>query len=75
MTQSAVSKQLLALEALAGVPLFVRTPYGLSTTEAGRIYVVEARIALGAMENAALRVAALGSSPNAIKLHILPIMG
>jgi LysR family transcriptional regulator, glycine cleavage system transcriptional activator len=47
MTQSAVSKQLLALEALAGVPLFVRTPYGLSTTEAGRIYVVEARIALG----------------------------
>ncbi|MBA8877627.1 LysR substrate-binding domain-containing protein [Phyllobacterium myrsinacearum] len=75
MTQSAVSKQLLALEALAGVPLFIRTPYGLSATEAGRIYVVEARIALGAMENAALRVAALGSSPNAIKLHILPIMG
>lgn len=75
MTQSAVSKQLLALEQLAGLPLFIRTPYGLSTTEAGRIYVTEARAALGAMENAVLRVAALGSSPNAIKLHILPIMG
>jgi LysR family transcriptional regulator, glycine cleavage system transcriptional activator len=75
MTQSAVSKQLLTLEQLAGVPLFMRTPYGLSTTEAGRIYVTEARTALGAMENAVLRVAVLGSSPNAIKLHILPIMG
>lgn len=75
MTQSAVSKQLLTLEQRAGVPLFVRKPYGLSTTEAGRIYVTEARTALGAMENAVLRVSALGSSPNAIKLHILPIMG
>lgn len=75
MTQSAVSKQLQALEQLAGTALFTRTPYGLSTTEAGRIYVTEARIALGALENATLRVAALGSSPNAIKLHILPIMG
>jgi LysR family glycine cleavage system transcriptional activator len=75
MTQSAVSKQLQALEQLAATTLFTRTPYGLSTTEAGRIYVTEARIALGALENATLRVAALGSSPNAIKLHILPIMG
>lgn len=75
MTQSAVSKQLQALEQLAGTTLFTRTPYGLSTTEAGRIYVTEARVALGALENATLRVAALGSLPNAIKLHILPIMG
>jgi len=75
MTQSAVSKQLQALEQFAGTTLFTRTPYGLSTTEAGRIYVTEARVALGALENATLRIAALGSSPNAIKLHILPIMG
>ncbi|MEP7452927.1 LysR substrate-binding domain-containing protein [Phyllobacterium sp. SB3] len=75
MTQSAVSKQLQSLEQLAGTVLFTRTPYGLSATEAGRIYVNEARVALGALENATLRIAALGSSPNAIKLHILPIMG
>ncbi|MCX8278706.1 LysR substrate-binding domain-containing protein [Phyllobacterium sp. 0TCS1.6C] len=75
MTQSAVSKQLLALEDMAGAALFRRTPYGLSPTEAGRIYISEARTALGALENATLRIAALGSSPNAIKLHILPIMG
>ncbi|MGH6859083.1 MAG: LysR substrate-binding domain-containing protein [Phyllobacterium sp.] len=75
MTQSAVSKQLLSLEKFAGAALFKRTPYGLSTTEVGRIYVTEARTALGALENASLRAAALGSSPNAIKLHILPIMG
>lgn len=75
MTQSAVSKQLQTLEQMAGTALFTRTPYGLSATEAGRIYVAEARVALGALENATLRIAALGSSPNAIKLHILPIMG
>jgi DNA-binding transcriptional LysR family regulator len=75
LTQSAVSKQLRSLEEIAGTPLFARTGRGLVPTEAGRIYVAQARIALGALETAAGRIAALRGSPNAIRLHVLPILG
>lgn len=75
LTQSAVSKQLRSLEEIAGLPLFTRTGRGLVPTEAGRIYVDQARIALGALETAAGRIAALRGSPNAVRLHVLPILG
>jgi len=75
LTQSAVSKQLKSIEELAGTPLFHRTSRGLSPTEAGLIYIEQARIALGALETAAVRVAALCTSPPAIRLHVLPILG
>jgi DNA-binding transcriptional LysR family regulator len=75
LTQSAVSKQLRSLEEIAGMPLFTRTGRGLVPTEAGRIYVEQARVALGALETAAGRIAALRGSPNAIRLHVLPILG
>jgi len=75
LTQSAVSKQLKNIEALAGTPLFDRTSQGLSPTDAGTIYIEQARIALGALETAAVRVAALRRSQPAIRLHVLPILG
>jgi LysR family glycine cleavage system transcriptional activator len=75
LTQSAVSKQLLALEALVGIALFNRTARGLLPTEAGRIYVTQARIALGAIEAASLRLAALQASPCTLRVHVLPILG
>jgi LysR family glycine cleavage system transcriptional activator len=75
LTQSAVSKQLKGIEELAGMPLFNRTGRGLSPTEAGLVYIAQARIALGALETAAIRVAALRNSQPAIRLHVLPILG
>lgn len=75
LTQSAISKQLLALEDQVGIALFNRTARGLLPTEAGRIYVIQARVALGALETASLRIAALNASPRTLRLHILPILG
>ncbi|MDJ1158040.1 LysR substrate-binding domain-containing protein [Chelatococcus sp. SYSU_G07232] len=75
LTQSAVSKQLKGLEESVGMPLFLRNGRGLTPTEAGQIYVRQARVALGALEAAAARVAALRGSPHSIRLHVLPILG
>jgi DNA-binding transcriptional LysR family regulator len=75
LTQSAVSKQLKAIEDLAGMPLFTRTSKGLVPTEAGSTYIEQARVALGALETAAVRVAGLRSSQPSIRIHVLPILG
>ena len=78
LTQSAVSKQLKTLEGLAGLPLFDRTPHGLMPTPAGTIYIEQSRIALGALEVAALRTAGLRAarwSRPMLRLHVLPILG
>lgn len=75
MTQSAVSKQLKAVETLVGLTLFERGRHGLVPTEAGVIYTEQARAAIGALETAAARVAGLGHSRPVLRLHILPILG
>lgn len=75
LTQSAVSKQLKSIEELAGMCLFTRTSRGLAPTEAGVIYIEQARLALGALETAAVRLAGLRSSLPTIRLHVLPILG
>lgn len=75
LSQSAVSKQLSALEASVGQRLFVRHPSGLQLSEAGQIYVEQAKIALKALEDAALRVARLSTDPDVLRLHTLPILG
>lgn len=75
LTQSAVSKQLKSIEALAGMCLFTRTSRGLTPTEAGEIYVEQARLALGALETAAVRLSGLRSAQPTIRLHVLPILG
>lgn len=75
LTQSAVSKQLKAIEAIAGVRLFERKRHGLVPTEAGMIYIEQGRIAIGAMETAALRTARLRRPAAVVRLHVLPILG
>ncbi|CAN7698633.1 LysR substrate-binding domain-containing protein [Neorhizobium sp. LjRoot104] len=75
LTQSAVSKQLLALEQLIGSPAFVRTPRGMILTEVGTIYLEHARTALKAMEDAALQVARLKPGPQVLRLQVPPIFG
>jgi LysR family glycine cleavage system transcriptional activator len=75
LSQSAVSKQLLALENLIGSPAFIRTPRGMIPTEVGSIYIEHARMVLKAMEDAALRVARLKPGPRVLRLQVLPIFG
>jgi len=76
LTQSAVSKQLKQIETIAGTPLFLRRRQGLVPTAAGIIYINQARVVLGALETAAMRVAALNQvGPAPIRLHVLPILG
>ncbi|MCA1408500.1 LysR family transcriptional regulator [Ensifer sp. IC3342] len=75
LSQSAVSKQLLALEELIGSPAFIRTPRGMIPTEVGTIYIEQARTALKAMEDAALRVARLRPGPRVLRLQVPPIFG
>ncbi|MDW9893175.1 LysR family transcriptional regulator [Sinorhizobium meliloti] len=74
LSQSAVSKQLLTLEDLIGSPVFARTPRGMIPTEVGSIYIEQARTALKAMEDAALRVARL-PGPRVLRLQVPPIFG
>lgn len=52
LTQGAVSHQILGLEALLGLPLFVRKKSGLELTDAGRSYWVEVSSALRQLERA-----------------------
>ncbi|MGU3576225.1 LysR substrate-binding domain-containing protein [Brucellaceae bacterium C25G] len=75
MTQSAVSKQLKSTENIVGLDLFIRSSQGLMPTEAGTIYIQQARAALGALEIAAARTAQLKTSKPTLRLHVLPILG
>ena len=75
LSQSAVSKQLLTLEALLGAQVFVRMPTGMVPTELGMIYIEQARVAIKAMEDAALRAARLQPDPHLLRLKVLPIFG
>lgn len=74
LTQSAVSRQLQALEAQLGVELFIRRAKRVSLTGAGARYVEEVRRALDILTNAALR---LQTNPEGgtLNLAILPTFG
>lgn len=75
LSQSAVSKQLLGLEAVVGSAVFERTPRGMVATEVGKIYIEHARTAIKAMEDAALLVARLKPGPRVLRLQVPPIFG
>ncbi|MFC4171137.1 LysR substrate-binding domain-containing protein [Microvirga sp. GCM10011540] len=75
LTQSAVSKHLRTLEETLGAVLFTRGSRGLVPTEAGRIYIKHARLALAELEAAGARISALKASPWSVRLHVLPIIG
>ncbi|WED25352.1 LysR family transcriptional regulator [Vibrio sp. DW001] len=75
LSQSAVSKQLIAVENLVGYPLFQRTSHGMIPTEAGYIYIEKASIAIKAMEDAALQVARINLQRKTLRVQVLPIFG
>jgi len=58
-TQSAVSRQLAALEASVGAQLFDRLPRGVRLTNAGRAYLVHAEAVLDRLDSAARDLTAL----------------
>lgn len=74
LTQSAVSRQIRALEDIVGVELFARERQTVRLTPAGEAYAEELRQALRAISHATLR---LKASPGAgtLTLAILPTMG
>lgn len=60
VTQSAASGAIAALEARHGVPLFHRVGRGIELTEAGRMFLDEARAVLGRAAHAELALAEFG---------------
>lgn len=74
LTQSAVSRQIRALEDIVGVALFVRERQAVRLTPAGEIYAEEIRHALREISNSTLRIKA-SPGTGTLKLAILPTMG
>lgn len=60
-TQSAISRQIAALEASVGVPLFDRLPRGVRLTEEGRAMVPHATAVVGRLRAAVADVRAVGT--------------
>jgi DNA-binding transcriptional LysR family regulator len=75
LTQSAVSKQIQALEEHLGIALFERSPAGLKATEAGVIYRPYAEAAIEQMERGARRLAERLALGRPIRLHMIAIAG
>lgn len=75
LTQSAVSKQIQALEEHLATALFERGPAGLKLTEAGLIYRPYADAAIEQMERGARRLAERAALGRPIRLHMLAIVG
>lgn len=74
LTQSAVSRQLKALEEQLGVQLVLRTGLRLQLTPAGREYVATARSSLQRLAQASLKLKA-NPTGGSLNLSILPAFG
>lgn len=74
LTQSAVSRQIRALEELLGAPLFRREKQKVSLTLAGKAYAREIRDALNRISNATLsfRAHPVGAS---LQIAVVPLFG
>lgn len=72
LTQSAVCRQVAALEAFVGVPLFARTRRGVRLTEAGVAYSRRVRARLEELERDTLELQADGGRGGVIELAVLP---
>jgi len=71
LTQSAVSKNLIALERDFGVPLLVRSTHGVEPTEFGRIVIRRARLADAELRKAHEEIAALsGGNGGAVSIGL-----
>lgn len=75
LTQSAVSRQVLALENLLGVELFRRNGKRIELTEIGALYWRELRPALAQIRNATLQTLVFKQGPGNVHLAVLPTFG
>ena len=75
LTQSAVSRQVQALEALLGVDLFNREGRRIELTAAGALYQHELSAALGRIRSATLQTIAFSSGGDTLHLAVLPTFG
>lgn len=75
LTQSAVSRQVMALEELLEVELFRRTGRTIVLTDVGSMYLRELGGALGKIRQATLQAIAYRSGGGAIHLAVLPTFG
>ena len=60
VAQPPVSRQIQALEAEIGTPLFVRTPRGMSLLPSGEVFLQRARRILNAVDEATAAARAAG---------------
>jgi DNA-binding transcriptional LysR family regulator len=74
-TQSAISKQVQALEALIDVELFIRTGRRIELTEVGAMYQRELAHQLAGIRNATLQAIAFRHGAGSLHLAVLPIFG
>ncbi|WP_437880626.1 LysR substrate-binding domain-containing protein [Pseudomonas sp. LRF_L74] len=75
LTQSAVSRQVQALEAQLGIALFRREGRNIVLTDVGRLYLRELAPALAQIRNATLQAVAYGSEVGTLRLALLPTFG
>lgn len=71
VTHGAVSKQITALEAWIGAPVFERTPRGLILTEAGTVLAPVVAQAFDALADGIRRVRR-GAGPSTLTISVLP---
>jgi DNA-binding transcriptional LysR family regulator len=70
LTQAAVSRQVIGLEARLGTPLFLRQHEALRLTEAGTAYLDEVRPAMASLERATVGVMALKGQGGPLNLSV-----
>jgi LysR family glycine cleavage system transcriptional activator len=75
LTQSAVSRQILALEARLGMPLFRRSKKRLLLSETGAAYLHDVREGLRTLGDATARLMATQGHAGTLKLATLPTFG
>lgn len=75
VTQSAISRQMRAMEDLLGLRLFERTGHGLVLTEAGEVYAQKIRTKLQDIETATLELLAYRGQGGELTIACLPTFG
>jgi LysR family glycine cleavage system transcriptional activator len=75
LTQSAVSRQVQALETMLDVDLFERDGKRIAPTDAGRAYMAEVANALALIRNATLRVLTSNAPATQLRVATLPTFG
>jgi LysR family transcriptional regulator, glycine cleavage system transcriptional activator len=72
LTQSAVSRQVQALEELLGVQLFRRTGRKIAPTELGTMYANDVAFALNRIRTASSQILSFGAGGGSLNLAVLP---